>query len=41
MYNGPCSNPYHSNIPPWPVFIEYLANNGMLNFVRIIKAYSK
>jgi len=29
MCNGPCANPYRSNIPPWPVFIEYLEQHGM------------
>ncbi len=29
MYAGPCSSPYRSAIPPWPVFIEELEKRGM------------
>lgn len=28
MYRGKCDNPYRSNIPPWPRFIEELENRG-------------
>jgi hypothetical protein len=39
MYNGPCENPYRSNIPPWPVFIEYLKQNGMHDLADLIKSH--
>jgi hypothetical protein len=37
MYTGPCENPYRSNIPPWPVLIEYLAANGMADLAELIR----
>ncbi len=39
MYSGPCENPYRSNIPPWPVFIQYLDQNGLHEFASLIKTY--
>lgn len=39
MYTGPCDNPYHSNIPPWPVLIEYLEKHGMKQLADLIRAH--
>lgn len=36
MYVGSCENPYTSNIPPWPVFIEELRKRGMGQYVKLI-----
>jgi hypothetical protein len=29
LHDGPCANPYRSNIPPVPVFVEELRRRGM------------
>jgi hypothetical protein len=39
MYSGPCDNPYRSNIPPWPDFIEYLERYGMAAYAKEIRKY--
>ena len=39
MYTGPCDEPYRSNIPPWPVFIQYLDENGYEGFADLIRAH--
>jgi hypothetical protein len=39
MYTGASANPYHSNIPPWPVFIEELKKRGLQRFVDLILAH--
>ena len=39
MYNGPCNEPYRSNIPPWPVFVEYLENHEMQDVAKLIRSY--
>jgi len=39
MYTGACDNPYCSNIPPWPVFIEELKKRGLDHFVELILAH--
>ncbi len=36
MYTGPSNEAYRSNIPPWPVFIEYLEQNGMQDLAELI-----
>ncbi|MFV7769113.1 hypothetical protein [Shewanella marisflavi] len=36
MYTGPSNEPYMSNIPPWKVFAEYLAQNGFTNEAKLI-----
>jgi hypothetical protein len=38
MYTGPCGEPYRSNIPPWPIFIEYLEEHGMKEFADLIRS---
>jgi hypothetical protein len=39
MYTGPCDNPYQSNIPPWPVLIEYLERQGMQKIANLIRSH--
>jgi hypothetical protein len=39
MYTGPCDEPYRSNIPPWPVFIDYLENHGMQDLADLIRSH--
>jgi len=39
MYTGPCDNPYRSNIPPWPVFIEYLERHGKQDIANLIRSH--
>ena len=39
MYTGHCNNPYQSNIPPWPVFIDYLEKHGMKDIAKLILSY--
>ena len=39
MYTGPCDNTYRSNIPPWPVFIEYLERHGQQDIANLIRSH--
>jgi hypothetical protein len=39
LYTGACSNPYRSNIPPWPVFIEELEKRGMRDIAKLLRSY--
>jgi len=39
MYTGPDAEPYMSNIPPWPIFIEYLEQLGMRDIAKLIRTY--
>jgi len=39
MYTGPSDEPYRSNIPPWPVLIEYLEQNGMDDIADLIRSH--
>jgi len=39
MYTGPCDNHYQSNIPPWPVFIEYLETHNNQDIANLIRSY--
>ena len=39
MYTGPCDEPYRSNIPPWAVFIEYLAEHGMTDIADDLRRH--
>jgi hypothetical protein len=39
MYTGPSDKPYRSNIPPWPVFIEYLEEYGMKDYADMIRSH--
>jgi hypothetical protein len=39
MYTGACDNPYRSNIPPWPVFIQYLERHEMQDLADLIRSH--
>ena len=39
MFTGSCTNPYRSNIPPWPVFIEELEKRGMTQYADLIRQH--
>jgi hypothetical protein len=39
MYTGPCDEPYMSNIPPWPVFIQYLERHRMRHIADLIRSH--
>ena len=41
MFTGPDSNPYMSNIPPWPVFVKYLFEHGHSKEAEMISKYLK
>jgi len=38
LYTGACDKPYQSNIPPWPVLIEYLEKNKMKDTADLIRS---
>ena len=39
VYVGPSSEPYRSNIPPWPIFIEYLEKKGIGDIAKLIRSH--
>ena len=39
MSTDPDPNPYMSNIPSWPVFVKYLAENGYPEEANLILKY--
>ncbi|MBW2596000.1 MAG: hypothetical protein JRC93_08500 [Deltaproteobacteria bacterium] len=41
MFTGPDSDPYMSNIPPWPVFVKYLFELGHTLEAEMISKYLK
>jgi hypothetical protein len=39
MFTGSCTNPYRSNIPPWPLFIEELEKRGITDYANLIRQH--
>jgi len=39
LYTGPCEEPYRSNHPPREQLLEYLAQAGMDNLLRLLQRY--
>jgi hypothetical protein len=39
LHRGACKEPYRSNIPPWPVFIEELDKRGMTRIADLLRSH--
>ena len=39
IYTGLCDEPHRSNIPPWPVLIEYLEAHRMKDIADLIRSH--
>lgn len=41
LFTGPCNEPYHSVIPPWPIFLEELERRGLGRYADIIRRHMR